>query len=759
MGNSQKKITKKNDDISLIETDIEIITEKVNIEYKMRKYYIDNWYNSIKQFTFNTTFVSLDIETAKAMIRYHYQRYGNHMSNKNTSDKNERNETLESYNILIKLMNSNKDMKLLSNDIKLIKELHNKLKAKINECQTLWNNNKLFVRLSNRSSKDGSKIYKNDKENNFENVLQTIKQKYEFDEKENDIDLLNYQIMACMQCIYEDLWVDNSEDVISLFLSSDRIYNDLLNHLIVYYYQKRNDWNINIALREFNNKLCDELEFRCFVFKSEITAISQYNKYCFYKNLNEMKDEIEGIIINFWIKVDKFIELEDYVIDVALIEKECDVINDDIFDEKYECIVIEINPFDELTSGCLFDWAIHKRMLTNIMGDVTFKIHDDKNRFDQFAILGKKSFEELLSRYKSKFDEKNIQQLTQTVVIGSKFPVCTALRIAKWYNDRSKMEVARSDLFAKTAQEFVQMAIYYTNIITSDHLLTILLEVKSDIDNKSAFDMALEYGLTSFVANNRIETISTSIMNTYKFLKPCNIEDAFHIDALSVKLIWKHVQKPCFFFTPLGTYLSSAVSYLVFILIYTYLSSYQFDIHNTITTQELFFWILNIGYILHEMQMFVVDGLKLYFSQYSNFFDTLISCIFVSRLVIRLYSMFKSIDCKQNELCWSASNLNGIYVILWGISTILLWCGSINFFVLSPRLGPLIQMIYEMMDDIIAFFEIMIILASGFLVCLTFMFADIYAEFEGGIQSGVSLFRAILGDFNLDIFFGEENET
>eukprot|EP01084_Bolivina_argentea_P076823 139275_1 len=368
----------------------------------------------------------------------------------------------------------------------------------------------------------------------------------------------------------------------------------------------------------------------------------------------------------------------------------------------------------------------------------------------------------LLSHYEyelSKFDETNIHHLTRIIVIASKYPVCTALRIAKWYNDRSNAEVARSDLFAKTAQEFVQMAIYYTNIITSDHLLTILLEVKSDIDNKSAFDMALEYGLTSFVANNRIETISTSIMNTYKFLKPCNIEDAFHIDALSVKLIWKHVQKPCFFFTPLGTYLSSAVSYLVFILIYTYLSSYQFDIHNTITTQELFFWILNIGYILHEMQMFVVDGLKLYFSQYSNFFDTLISCIFVSRLVIRLYSMFKSIDCKQNELCWSASNLNGIYVILWGISTILLWCGSINFFVLSPRLGPLIQMIYEMMDDIIAFFEIMIILASGFLVCLTFMFADIYAEFEGGIQSGVSLFRAILGDFNLDIFFGEENET
>ena len=51
-------------------------------------------------------------------------------------------------------------------------------------------------------------------------------------------------------------------------------------------------------------------------------------------------------------------------------------------------------------------------------------------------------------------------------------------------------------------------------------MFAILLEVKSDIklnlkdeEGMSALDMALEFDLQSFVSNNRVERVTTSIMN------------------------------------------------------------------------------------------------------------------------------------------------------------------------------------------------------------------------------------------------------
>ena len=33
--------------------------------------------------------------------------------------------------------------------------------------------------------------------------------------------------------------------------------------------------------------------------------------------------------------------------------------------------------------------------------------------------------------------------VAQNIVIGSQYPVCVALRIAKWFNDRAEYDVAR----------------------------------------------------------------------------------------------------------------------------------------------------------------------------------------------------------------------------------------------------------------------------------------------------------------------------
>ena len=128
-----------------------------------------------------------------------------------------------------------------------------------------------------------------------------------------------------------------------------------------------------------------------------------------------------------------------------------------------------------------------------------------------------------MERYKydlTRFEAEKLDKVCQNVVIGSQYPVCAALRISKWFRDREMYDVARRQKFSDIAESYIKAANDYIKFLESDHLATILLEVKSDIkldvkdkEGMSALDMALEFDLQSFVSNNRVERVTTSIMN------------------------------------------------------------------------------------------------------------------------------------------------------------------------------------------------------------------------------------------------------
>ena len=194
-----------------------------------------------------TVFIPLNIETATAIITYHYQRYGNENNTENDDQKNaesdaDSNETLIAYKTFTKQINSNKNLRLDENHGIWIKQLNEEIGAKLDECKQSWNITKFFMRLSNRSSKDGDKIYKDvgaESRNKYDKYLKQLQE-----ENKNNNDLVNLQMIACMKCIYDELWIDNSDDAVSLLLSSKRIYFDLINHLIVYYSdQDNNEWD------------------------------------------------------------------------------------------------------------------------------------------------------------------------------------------------------------------------------------------------------------------------------------------------------------------------------------------------------------------------------------------------------------------------------------------------------------------------------------------------------------------------------------
>lgn len=184
-------------------------------------------------------------------------------------------------------------------------------------------------------------------------------------------------------------------------------------------------------------------------------------------------------------------------------------------------------------------------------------------------------------------------------MIGSQFPVCASLRIAKWFFDRASYDVSRADHFKEIAKAYTDAANEYIDLLESDHLVTILLEAKSDIHGMSALEMALEYNLRAFVANNRIERVTTSILNDFAFLKPENADEAFEIDPFSVDLIWRKLQTPQFYFTPLGEFMTELVLYVLYLIVFTvtsvHIEGQRQRVWDTFAGDEIAFWILNGG--------------------------------------------------------------------------------------------------------------------------------------------------------------------
>ena len=318
-------------------------------------------------------------------------------------------------------------------------------------------------------------------------------------------------------------------------------------------------------------------------------------------------------------------------------------------------------------------------------------------------------------------------------------------------------------MFEDIAENFIEGAIDHLRLIESDHMVTILLETKSDIDNLSALDMAFEYRLQTFVANNRIERISTSLMNVWEFLRPKNRSDAFEIDPFSVELVWKKMEAKEFYFTPLGIYVTTVFLYSLYLILFSAVSVRQFQVyHSPMEAIEYVFWICNIAYVVNEVQMARCDGMHQYFSQVSNYFDVIISAVFISCFILRIYGLEVGPTCEdgvdEDEThCWTHSKLNTVFVILWGVACVVLWLRVIVFCVLSHNLGPLVQMIYRMMGDIITFFEIMLIVFAGFGFALLFVLENMHRDFDDPIEAGVTLLRAVLGDFEFDTF--KENST
>lgn len=128
---------------------------------------------------------------------------------------------------------------------------------------------------------------------------------------------------------------------LELLMESSRTRHTLHNPL----------WDHYIMIRKFV-PIEEWQEFRCFIYKNRLTAISQYHCYQKYKKLAGQKSKIRDMIYKFYRENFVYIPYEDCVMDV--------IISDDDYVQ-----IVEFNSFgpDGMAGSSLYNWDIDEKIL------------------------------------------------------------------------------------------------------------------------------------------------------------------------------------------------------------------------------------------------------------------------------------------------------------------------------------------------------------------------------------------------------------
>merc|ERR1719354_288385 len=270
---------------------------------------IDVWYPKLKKFTMKTEFIPLTLEQAQAVVRFYRSRY---------LHKNELN----------------------LDDIDNIQKLTTQMD---NVIRTHFSKGGAFIRLCGRSLKDADCYYPGKCLERYEKIYDELK------------DSAHPDTCLPMKVLHRVEWmkVESGKEAMNLLLSSERAYVDL------------QDWidygePEQIVLREWLPEMTQDWEFRAYVSKGKLTCISQYEHYCYYPYLTQMKEKIQKMIQDKVSEVHNFVGNESYIVDFAYLHS------------TDSLILVELGPMLPCSGPHLFNWKRDAAQLE--YGDLEFRL-------------------------------------------------------------------------------------------------------------------------------------------------------------------------------------------------------------------------------------------------------------------------------------------------------------------------------------------------------------------------------------------------
>jgi len=266
---------------------------------------LHSYYGEIEQLTFPTSFVPVDVETARAWRIY------------------------------------NRGGDLSPEDARRMGSLRERIELEVRRFVDGGGNGsgRAFVRLSTRSPKDAV-----DSVPALRAKLVTMLRQRLAPEQSNDP---NMRLSVLQDCFGELMSVTSAEEALDLIQFSSRCVSDLVRMLD--YYDDLPCWDLQVIVREFVPCPASS-EYRCFVFGGKLTAASQYFAHTYYPETDA--DDIGRRIQAFFAeRCASAISLDSYILDLAVLPGTSKV------------WIIELNPFARSTGACLFDWEADATVL------------------------------------------------------------------------------------------------------------------------------------------------------------------------------------------------------------------------------------------------------------------------------------------------------------------------------------------------------------------------------------------------------------
>eukprot|EP01084_Bolivina_argentea_P307706 531894_1 len=242
----------------------------------------------------------------------------------------------------------------------------------------------------------------------------------------------------------------------------------------------------------------------------------------------------------------------------------------------------------------------------------------------------------------------------------------------------------------------------------------------------NVFEIAINYEMSDFFDNNRVDIIFRQMWSQFEFLNPNTKYRNTDMDLYeTLRFLLYHPAK--FYFTPIGRYYIQSIMYLLYVILVTIVSEQQAYLYSDISILECVMWIANAGYALFEFMEMTCRGIE-YFSDSTNYFDIGIMTNWTILFFIRM-TKNENIYIDQQEA--RNSRITAFYMTIFAIQIIILYCRIATIFVRNKTLGPFIRMIGGMMSDIANFAFVCLIFFLGFTVALRYVLAtDINEECE-----------------------------
>eukprot|EP00762_Andalucia_godoyi_P000475 ANDGO_03035.mRNA.1 hypothetical protein NAEGRDRAFT_57308 len=287
-----------------------------------RDYDVDKWYEAVEHLTPKTVFMDLTGTDVDCILEFYRTEFG--------------------------LKSAMEDADRVKGFVEHgLSDLASRIARVLNDYseQKQW-----FVRLSCRSPKDGIPLHGIVK---YADTAKDLGLDPETVDRSNP-DTANSIFVRMLKQRSAALCVSSALEILHLTCTSERVNRDLVK-------SKEHGLSTQLILRAWNKQIDEAWEFRCFVHDKQLTAISQYNQYCFYEDLQDQEMVVREGIRMFYEKHKNEIPYDNCVMDVALLPRR----DSSGFIATIALQIIEFNPFDRFTGASLFDWTVDRDVLTS----------------------------------------------------------------------------------------------------------------------------------------------------------------------------------------------------------------------------------------------------------------------------------------------------------------------------------------------------------------------------------------------------------